>query len=107
MSTAMLWLAVVAAATVCFALKVAGHRVPGHWLANPRVARIAALVTVALLGALVAVQTFTTDGALVLDARVVALVVAAVALALRAPFVVVVILAAVVAAVLRGSGVAG
>ena len=56
------------------------------------------------LAALVAVQTFTTSGALALDARAIALVVAAVALALRAPFVVVVLLAAVVAAVLRAAG---
>lgn len=107
MSTAALWVAVIAAAAVCYGLKLLGHRVPEHWLAQPRVARIAALVTVALLGALVAVQTFTADGALTLDARLVAVVVAAGALALRAPFIVVVVLAAVVAAVLRATGVAG
>jgi hypothetical protein len=95
------WVAVLVASAVCFATKLAGHRVPAHWLADPRVARVAGLVTVALLAALVAVQAFTRDGAVVLDARVAALAVAAVALALRAPFVVVVVLAAVVAAVLR------
>lgn len=95
------WVAVLAASAVCFATKLAGHRVPEHWLAQPRVARVASLVTVALLGALVAVQAFTTGDAVVLDARVVALAVAAVALALRAPFVVVVVLAALVAAGLR------
>ena len=62
---------------------------------------MASLVTVALLGALVAVQAFTTGDAVVLDARAAALAAAAVALALRAPFVVVVVLAAVVAAGLR------
>jgi uncharacterized membrane protein len=98
------WLAVLAASAVCFATKLAGHRVPEHWLAHPRVARTAALVTAALLAALVAVQTFTTAGRAVLDARVVAVAVAAVALALRAPFVLVVLLAAVVAAVLRATG---
>jgi uncharacterized membrane protein len=98
------WVAVLAASAVCFATKLVGHRVPEHWLAHPRVARIAALVTAALLAALVAVQTFTADGGVVLDARVVALAVAAVALALRAPFVLVVVLAAVVAAVLRALG---
>jgi uncharacterized membrane protein len=98
------WVAVLAASAVCFATKLAGHRVPEHWLAHPRVARIAALVTAALLAALVAVQTFTDGGGVVLDARVVALAVAALALALRAPFVVVVVLAAVVAGVLRAVG---
>lgn len=100
----MTWIAVLAASAVCFVTKLAGHRVPEHWLAHPRVSRIAGLVTVALLGALVAVQTFTTAGDLVLDARVIALGVAAVALALRAPFVVVVLLAAVTAAALRALG---
>ncbi|WP_225754108.1 AzlD domain-containing protein [Actinotalea sp. Marseille-Q4924] len=95
------WVAVLAASAVCFATKLAGHRVPQHWLAEPRVARVASLVTVALLGALVAVQAFTTGREVGVDARAVALGVAAVALALRAPFVVVVVLAAVVAATLR------
>lgn len=101
MSDAGIWAAVLAASAVCFATKYAGHRVPEHWLAHPRVARIAALVTAALLAALVAVQTCTRGQALVLDARLAALAAAAVALALRAPFLVVVVLAAAVAAGLR------
>lgn len=101
MSAAATWVAVLAASAVCFATKYLGHRVPEHWLAHPRVARIAALVTAALLAALVAVQTFTQGQALVVDARLAALGVAAVALALRAPFIVVVLLAAAVAAALR------
>lgn len=104
MTSAGLWVAVLAASAVCFATKLAGHLVPEHWLAHPRVARIAALVTVALLSGLVASTTFTSDGAVVVDARVVAVAAAAVALALRAPFVVVVLIAAVVAAVLRAAG---
>ena len=96
-----LWGAVLLASLACLALKVAGHALPEHWLAQPRVARVAGLVTVALLAALVAVQTATTGSALVLDARLAALAVAAVALALRAPFVLVVVLAAVTAAGLR------
>ena len=96
-----LWGAVVLAGLVCLALKLAGHVLPEHWLARPRVARVAALVTVALLAALVAVQSATRGAAVVVDARLPALVVAAVALALRAPFVVVVLLAALTAAGLR------
>lgn len=101
MSAAATWVAVLAGAAVCYAIKLLGHRVPEHWLAQPRVARIAGLVTVALLAALVAVNTLTDGARVVLDARVAAIAVAAVALALRAPFIVVVALAAVVAAVLR------
>lgn len=95
------WMAVLAASALCFATKLAGHRVPEHWLAEPRVARIAALVTVALLAALVAVNTLTQGRSVVLDARVPAIAVAAAALALRAPFILVVVLAALVAAGLR------
>lgn len=96
-----LWVAVLLAGAACLAIKLAGHLLPEHWLAQPRVARVAALATVALLAALVAVQTATSGGRLTLDARLPALVVAAVALALRAPFVVVVLLAAATAAGLR------
>lgn len=95
------WVAVLVGAAVCFATKLVGHRVPERWLAEPRVARIAALVTVALLAALVGVSTVTDGSALVVDARLLAVGVAAVALALRVPFVLVVVLAAVVAAVAR------
>ena len=104
MSPTVTWVALVVASAVCFALKLAGHLVPEHWLAQPRVARTAALVTVALLSALVAVQTATTGRTIVIDARVPALLVAAVALALRAPFIVVVLLAALTAAGLRALG---
>jgi hypothetical protein len=97
-------LASLAASAVCFALKLVGHLLPTHWLAEPRIARTAALVTVALLAALVAVQTFTAGHSLVVDARLPAVIVAAVALALRAPFIVVVVAAAVTAAVLRALG---
>jgi hypothetical protein len=104
MSNAVTWVALLVASAVCFGIKLAGHLVPKHWLAEPRVARTAALVTVALLSALVAVQAATRGNEIVLDARLPALVVAAVALVLRAPFVVVVLLAAVTAAVLRALG---
>ena len=98
---AVTWLAILAATAVCFALKLLGHLVPEHWLAEPRVARTAALVTVALLAALVGVQTLGSGQRLVIDARLPALAVAAVGLALRAPFIVVVVAAAATAAVLR------
>jgi hypothetical protein len=104
MSPTVTWVALVVASAVCFALKLAGHLVPEHWLAQPRVARTAALVTVALLSALVAVQPATDGRSLVIDARLPALAVAAIALALRAPFIVVVLLAALTAAGLRALG---
>jgi uncharacterized membrane protein len=104
MSPTVTWIAVVVGAAVVYGIKLVGHLVPEHWLAQPRVARAAALVTVALLSALVAVQAVAQGQELVADARLPALAVAAVALALRAPFVVVVILAAATAALLRALG---
>ncbi|BDZ43900.1 hypothetical protein GCM10025865_31990 [Paraoerskovia sediminicola] len=105
MSEAALWFTVVAASLLCLAIKLAGHYVPQHWIASERVSRTAGLVTAALLAALVVVQTLADGQALALDARVPALGVAAVALALRAPFIVVVVLAAATAAGLRALGI--
>jgi uncharacterized membrane protein len=104
MTTTVLWVTVLAASAAAFGLKLAGHLVPEHWLATARVQRTSALVTVALLVALVVVQTFADGQAVVVDARVPALAVAAVALTLRAPFLLVVVLAAATAAALRALG---
>ena len=100
-----LWTALLLAAGIAFALKLAGHLVPTHLLDGPRVRRVTAALPVALLAALVATQAFTvTGGAFVLDARAAAVGVAVVALALRAPFIVVVVLGAATAALLRTMG---
>lgn len=104
MTTGVLWATVVLASLACLALKIAGHLVPEHWLADPRVARLTSLVTVALLASLVVIQTVGDGQGLTVDARLPALAVAAVALALRAPFVLVVVLAAATAAGLRALG---
>jgi len=61
-------------------------------------------MTVGLLAALVATQTFTAGTALVLDARVPAVVLAGALLALRVPFILVVLAAAGAAAGLRALG---
>jgi hypothetical protein len=95
------WTAVLLACGLCFVTKLLGYLVPPAWLERPRVLRVTALLTVALLAALLAVQTFASGRAVVLDARAAALAVAALALWLRAPFIVVVALAAVAAAGLR------
>ncbi|WP_277212755.1 AzlD domain-containing protein [Isoptericola croceus] len=104
MTATVLWVTVLLASLASFGLKLAGHLIPEHWLATERVQRTSTLVTVALLVSLVVVQAFADGQAIVVDARVPALGVAAVALALRAPFVVVVVLAAAAAAALRALG---
>ena len=101
-----LWSAIALASVICLALKVPGYLVPPRLLEAPRPARIADLLTVALLAALVAVQTLGVGEAIVVDARVPAVLVAAGLLLLRAPFLVVVVAAAAVAAALRWWGLA-
>ena len=97
----MTWTAVIAASIGCYLLKLAGLSVPPRVLERPVVERIADLIPVALLAALVAVQVFSNGPRLVLDARTAGLGVAVVLLLLRAPFLVVVFGAALSAALLR------
>lgn len=99
-----LWTAVLAASVLCLALKAVGYLLPQSWLDAPRPARIADLLTVALLSALVVVQALGAGTAIVVDARVPAVIVAAVLLWARAPFLVVVVAAAATAALLRALG---
>lgn len=99
-----LWTAVLAASVLCLALKAVGYLLPQSWLDAPRPARIADLLTVALLSALVVVQALGVGTAIVVDARVPAVIVAAVLLWVRAPFLVVVVAAAATAALLRALG---
>ncbi|GGE85097.1 AzlD domain-containing protein [Mycetocola zhadangensis] len=98
-----MWQIILLASIACAAIKLAGYAVPPHWLEKPTAARTADLLTVALLAALIAVQTLGAGQQLVLDARVPALVVAAGLYWLRVPFLVVVIAAALVAAALRAT----
>jgi len=102
-----IWVAVLATAAGCYALKLAGLIVPRGVLGNPRVRRFAELVPIALLAALVAVQTFAAGQSLAIDpARLAGLGAAVAALLLRAPFLVVIVVTAGTAAVLRALGVA-
>lgn len=96
-----LWVAVLVASLGCYALKLAGLSVPARVLARPAVQRVADLVPVVLLAALVAVQTLATGERLMLDARIAGLAVGLAALLLRAPFLVVVAAAALTAALVR------
>lgn len=101
----MIWLAVLGCAVGCYLLKLAGMSVPERVLERPVLRRSADLLPVVLLAALVAVQVFASRGAdgpeLGVDARLAGLGAAFVALLLRAPFIVVVFVAALTAALLR------
>jgi hypothetical protein len=96
-----LWLAVLGAGLGCYLLKLAGLSIPPRVLDHPLVSRIADLIPVALLAALVAVQALSSGPHLRLDARAAALGLAVVLLVLRAPFLVVVFGSALFAALLR------
>ncbi len=97
----MTWVAILATAAGCYVLKLTGLSVPTKVLDQPLVQRIADLMPVALLSALIGVQVLGEGSRLVLDARLVGLAVAVVALVLRAPFIVVVFSAALAAALVR------
>ena len=96
-----LWFWIVVACVVAYLTKLLGYLVPRRVLDNPRFARVAGTLTIGLLASLTVVNTVATGQSLVVDSRIGALVAAAVALWLRAPFLVVVIVGAAAAAGLR------
>ena len=96
--TATLVLIGLAAGT--YGLKAAAPLLRGRAL-PPVVARLADLLPAALLAALALVSTVTRDGTAVIDARLVGLAAAAVALVARPPFIVVVVVAAATTALSR------
>ncbi len=97
----MIWLGVLFGCLGCYLLKIAGLSLPAAWLQKPRLQRVAAVMPVALLAALIGVQTFATGQRVGFDARVVGLAVACFAVWRRWPFLVVVGLAAASTAVVR------
>jgi branched chain amino acid efflux pump len=99
-----MWPVVLLACGLAYATKLAGHLLPEELLERPLVQRAAGMMPIALLAALLAVQTFVTGNHVGLDARAAGVAVAAVALVLRAPFLVVVLLAAATAALVRAIG---
>jgi uncharacterized membrane protein len=96
-----LWVLIIVACVVGFLTKLVGYLVPQKWLANPRVARIAGTLTIGLLASLTVANAVATGQHVVVDSRLGALVAAALALWLKAPFLVVVLVGAAAAAGLR------
>ena len=95
------WQIIILASIAVLAIKLVGYLIPPSLVERPTPARIANLLTVALLAALITVQTLGVGQGIQIDARVPALVVAAGLFALRVPFILVVIAAAAVAALIR------
>jgi branched-subunit amino acid transport protein len=99
MTTAWWTVAIVGAATI--AIKGAGPVLLGGKPLPERLGRVIGLLAPALLAALVAINTFGDERALVLDERALGVGAAVVAIWLKAPPLVVVVVAAAVTAVAR------
>jgi branched-subunit amino acid transport protein len=102
MSSAWLAVAVVGAATVL--IKGAGPVLAAGRTLPEASAGVLELLAPALLAALVATNAFASDEALVLDERGAGLAAAGIAVLLKAPLLVVIVVAAVTAALLRAIG---
>jgi uncharacterized membrane protein len=87
-----------------YLMKAVGPVVSAGRSLPPRLRTLAELLPAALLAALVATQTVGDGTSLTLDARVVGVGLAAIAVALRAPFALVVLLGAVGTALTRLAG---
>ncbi|GAA1371940.1 AzlD domain-containing protein [Luteococcus sanguinis] len=96
-----LWPWVLAACLIAYLTKLVGYLVPTRWLESPRVLQATSAMTIGLLASLVMLNAVTTGSHLVLDARLVALVVAGLALWRGVPYLGVVVLGAAAAAVAR------
>lgn len=97
----MAWAAIGAGALSCYLLKLGGLSVPERVLRDPRTQKVAALLPVALLAGLMAIQAFSSKQQVVLDDRALGLSAALLLVIMRAPFLVVVVGAALVTALLR------
>lgn len=96
-----LWTWLLLACALSYAWKLVGYFVPARLLKDPRMSRVAGTMTIGLLASLTVVNAVASGQNLAADARLGALVAAAVALAFRAPFLVVVLVGAGAAAGLR------
>ena len=98
----VLWAALIVSCVGSYLLKLAGLSLPKSVLDQPVVRRIAGFLPVAMLAALIAVSLFDGGRRLTVDWRALAgMAAGAVALVFRAGFLVVLVVAVVVTAVLR------
>jgi branched chain amino acid efflux pump len=95
------WLLILVLAVGTVLMKTIGPVLAGGRQPPAPLTRVIALVAPALISALIVAGTFTQGQQLVIDARAAGLAVGAIALWLRMPTVVALLLAAIVCAVLR------
>ena len=84
------WIATIGTSAIAYLIKFSGTLIPAKVLESKSVRRINALLPIAMLSALVAVQAFANKKALSLDHRAAGLLVAAIALRAKAGFPIVV-----------------
>ena len=95
------WTAVLIVGAATIAIKAAGPVLAGERQLPAGLSRVLHLLAPALLAALVATQAFATEESLVLDERGAGLLAGGVAVLLKAPLLVVILVAAATAAGLR------
>jgi branched chain amino acid efflux pump len=95
------WVTIATLALATAVLKLAGPLALGGRALSPKALNVVELLASALLAALVVVETFGEGRSLTLDARVLGVAFAAIALTRRAPMIVVVVGAASVTAIAR------
>ena len=95
------WFVVAMVGLGTMGIKALGPVILGGRALPERLTGVVELLAPALLAALVATQTFGSDGTLIVDERVIGLAAAAVALRLKAPVLVVLLVAAATTALAR------
>jgi branched-subunit amino acid transport protein len=98
------WIVVIVVGLATLMLKAVGPVLLGGRPLPERVSAVVTLLGPALLAALVAIGTFGQGRSLVLDARVPGVLAAVVAIRLRAPILLVVVVAATVTGIIRAIG---
>lgn len=99
-----MWASILIASFGTYFEKLLGYLLPQRMLERETIRRLTGLLPISLLAALVAVQTFVFNQSLLIDARLIGLGIAVVALLMRAPFLVVIIAAAAGTALVRWLG---
>ena len=97
----MSWIVIAVVGAVTMIFKASGPVLLGRRELPPRVASVVEVLAPAMLAALVVTQTVGGDRAIVLDERLAGVVAGGVAIWLRAPLVIVMIVAGATAALLR------
>lgn len=99
-----LWTTILVGSAIVAATKFIGFVLPSRFTESATVQQISDSVTVALLAALVVIQTAGAGSAIIVDARLVAVLAAALLLWRKVPFIFVILIAAAIAAGVRAFG---